>query len=368
MNHVGPAAVAPIPADGLLLHIGVFKTGTTALQETLRHSPGVLTASDVLYRGPHSWQFAPLRNLARAGAPQWESLVGEVAAHTGRAVVSSENLCGCSDDEAATVVAALGGQRPVRILITVRALAELLPSTWQQLLKRGMSHPYDEWVAKVVADAPAGDGLFWRRNNFPEQVRRWGDLVGGSNVTVVVSDKRQPDRLLRVTEQLLALPEQSLQFTAEGKSNESLSHAEAELLRRVNAATFGKLGEADYHRLVRLGVFPAMHRAQQAKAAPIPLPAGAADEMGRIGREQAEVLRAAAATIVGDIDDLGRTGGQSGEDAASPSSISIDTAAAAVIGALIAATRTRSTGPAPAHQPRPGRRSRWRGLLRGRRG
>ena len=118
-------------------------------------------------------------------------------------------------------MAALGGQRPVRILITVRALAELLPSTWQQLLKRGMSQPYDEWVAKVVADAPAGTGLFWRRNNFPAQVRRWGDLVGGGNVTVVVSDKRQPDRLLRVTEQLLALPHQSLQFAA-GRQVESV--------------------------------------------------------------------------------------------------------------------------------------------------
>ena len=56
--------VEPIPDDGLLLHIGVFKTGTTALQETLRYSTETLSANGVLYRGPASWKWSPLRRWA----------------------------------------------------------------------------------------------------------------------------------------------------------------------------------------------------------------------------------------------------------------------------------------------------------------
>lgn len=346
-----PGAVPLIPPDGLLLHIGVFKTGTTALQETLRHSPDALAAADVVYRGPSSWRFTPLRTLAEADGPRWREIVTALAAHPGRRVVSSENLCGCTDPEAARIVSALGGDRPVHILITVRTLADLLPSTWQQLLKRGMAEPYEQWLRQVVADAPRGDGLFWRRNDFPAQVRRWGALVGEDNLTVVVSDKRQPDRLLRITEGFLDLAPQCLQFHPAGKSNESLTHAEAELLRRVNEAVAEQLGEAQYHRLVRLGVFPGMHRNRSRAADPIPLPSWAADEMVRIGAEQAAALRAAGVRVIGDIDALAALPATVSEHTGPPAVISMDTAAAALISGLRAATRATAETPAAAAAP-----------------
>ncbi|MCH9718244.1 MAG: hypothetical protein K0U60_00045 [Actinomycetia bacterium] len=337
--------VMPIAENGLLLHVGVFKTGTTALQDALRHSSEVLAPADVLYRGPHSWRFQPLRELAATQNPSWTSLVGDVVAHQGRAMVSSENLCGCDDAEARSVVDQLGAGRSTRVLLTVRSLAALLPSTWQQFLKRGMSTPYADWLAEVLADAPAGRGAFWRRNDFVTQVRRWGDLVGTANVTVVVSDKAEPNRLLRVTERLLALAEDSLHFREDSRKNESLSFPAAELLRLVNEATHETLTRDYYRNLVRLGMFPATSRADSASDPRIPVPQPVAEEMTRLGSEQAEQLAGSGAQIVGDLSLLASKPSLVAPDAAPPVSIALSSAAAAVSGALLATERLGNPAP-----------------------
>ena len=334
--------VEPIPDDGLLLHIGVFKTGTTALQETLRYSTETLSANGILYRGPASWKWSPLRELASTGGSVWRSLVDDVAAHRGRVVVSSENLCGCDDDEAAHILQQLGGDRPVRILLTVRGIAELLPSTWQQFLKRRMSQPFDEWVAEVLAHSETGEGVFWRRNDFPRQVRRWGSLVGAGQVTVVVSEKSEPDRLLRLTEQFLSLPSNDLQFHPTGKTNRSLSRNAAELLRRVNQETADLIDGDEYRRLVRLGVFPAIHKVDQPGIAPILLAPAAAEKASAIGARQAEELRLSGAHVVGDLSVLARAADMNSSLGESATDIPLDLATAGIVGALGA--KSRDTG------------------------
>ena len=347
--------VVPIPADGLLLHVGVFKTGTTALQETLRYSNEILFANSVLYRGPASWKWAPLRELAATNAPAWQALLTDIAEQRGRAVVSSENLCGCSDDEAADIVQQLAGERPVQILITIRSISELLPSTWQQFLKRRMSQPFDEWVAEVLSHSEDGEGIFWRRNDFPAQVRRWGSLVGTNNVTVVVSEKSEPDRLLRLAEQLLSLPDQGLQFHPSGKRNRSLSMNSAELLRRVNEGTTDLLDGEEYRRLIRLGVFPAIYKLDQPGLAPISLPTSAAEAAVAIGARQAVQLRESGARVVGDLDALARSAA-SGESAQVRSTdIAVETAAAGIVGAIAASGPTKAVAKSSAPRSAAGR-------------
>lgn len=339
MGADGSPVVSSIDQDGLLLHVGVFKTGTTALQDALRHSSKVLDPARVMYRGPHSWQFRPLRELAAARDPRWASLVKDVAGHGGRAMVSSENLCGCDDAEAESVLDQLGANRSTRVLLTVRSLAALLPSTWQQFLKRGMSASYADWLAGVVADAPTGSGAFWRRNDFPAQVSRWGNLVGRENVVVVVSDKTDPNRLLRVTENLLALDHDSLHFRENSRKNESLSFSAAELLRRINETSHATLTREQYRRLVRLGMFPATSQADSASDPRIPVPAPVAAEMARIGTNQAEYLVNCGAQIVGDLSLLASPPSTTAPNADPPTHVAVDSAAAAVSGALLAAHR-----------------------------
>ncbi len=334
--------VAPIPANGLLLHVGVFKTGTTALQETLGYSNEMLSTNDVLYRGPASWKRVPLRELAATKAPAWQALLTDVAEHRGRTIISSENLCGCSDDEAADIVQQLAGNRPVKILITIRAISELLPSTWQQFLKRRMSQPFDEWVAEVLSHSEDGEDVFWHRNDFPAQVRRWGSLVGTNEVIVVVSEKSEPDRLLRLVEQLLSLPDEGLQFHPSGKSNRSLSMNSAELLRRVNEGTTDLLDGEEYRRLVRLGVFPAIYKLDQPGLAPISLPTSAAEVASAVGARQAAQLRESGARVIGNLDALARSAASDESVQARSTDIAVETAAAGIVGAITARGSTKA--------------------------
>lgn len=344
MQSPSASSLPSIPSDGLLLHIGVFKTGTTALQEALRAANPELEQAGVLFRGPASWKWEGLLGLMHENTPggSWQELEQAVHAHPDRVMVSSENLCGASDPEAKTVIKRLGKGRRVTVLITVRSLSGLLASTWQQLLKRGISRPFDDWLHDVLDNPGSVEQSFWRRNDFPAQVRRWGGLVGEENVVVAVSDKAFPTRNLEIVEDMLDIPRGTVQLKPDTRSNRSMSFAEAELLRRVNEDVKGELSRENYRRLVRLGVFPSMYRTETGSDEPIPLPRWAAESAAAIGNEQAEVLSRSDAVIVGDITALGSGSWTVDGDIVDPTTVNMDTAVAAVTGALHAFQREES--------------------------
>jgi len=350
--------LAAIPDNGLLLHVGVFKTGTTALQEALRAAGPALTEAGVLYRGPASWvpRWKSLLVLVAENKPggQWQQMVAAVNGHEGRAMVSSENLCGATPREAATVVGKLGAGRPVKVLITVRSLSGLLASTWQQLLKRGLTLPFEDWLHKTFDNVESVEELFWRRNNFPWQVSKWGELVGEENVILAVSDKKFPTRNLEIVEQLLGVAPGTVTLNPDTRSNRSMSFAEAELLRRLNLQVGEKLRRESYRRMVRLGAFPGFYRLDTGPGEPIPVPRWAAERAADLGSRQAAELRQMSAVIVGDIDVLGDAKWDIDGPIASPEMVSMDTAVAASAGALLAAERyLRSAQKSVAAEPPP---------------
>ena len=339
-----PAPSVPlptIPADGLLLHIGVFKTGTTALQEAMRAAEPALAEAGVLFRGPASWKWEGLLGLMREKTSDgpWQELEESVHSHPDRVMVSSENLCGASASEAKTVVSRLGRDRRVTVLITVRSVSGLLASTWQQLLKRGIARPYDAWLHDVLDHPGSTEQSFWRRNDFPAQLSRWGALVGEENVVIAVSDKAHPTRNIEIVEDMLTVPRGSVQLTPNVRSNRSMSFGEAELLRRVNEEIRGDLSRETYRRLVRLGVFPSMFGSGTGADSPIPLPRWAAESAAAIGAQQAAVLSESQAVVVGDISALGAGKWDIEGDVVPPPTVPMDMAVAAVTGALRAAQR-----------------------------
>lgn len=347
-----------IPDNGLLLHVGVFKTGTTALQEALRAVEPALSEAGILYRGPASWQWKTLLGLMNANKPggPWQQMEQAVQGHSGRVMVSSENLCGATPAEAESVVAKLGTDRPVTVMVTVRSLSGLLASTWQQLLKRGMYQPFEEWLHEVFDNPGSPEVLFWRRNDFPAQLRKWGALVGEENVVIAVSDKNFPNRNLEIVEDMLLLPRGTVQLRPDTRSNRSMSFAEAELLRRLNEDLEGKLTRDSYRKLVRLGAFPAMYKADTGADEPIPLPKWAGDAAAEIGAAQAQELIGSRAVIVGDIAALGAGKWDIDGPVPDPSTINMDTAVAAINGALLASQRDlnrqqRDGQPVAAPQP-----------------
>lgn len=249
--------------DGVLLHIGPHKTGTTAIQGALAMARPALADAGITYPGKRLEHNRPAaaaiqrslgwdrRTLDRE---VWTDLVDEVHRSRGRVVVSSEVFCEASPEAARQVVTDLGLDR-VQVVVTLRPLEKLLPSNWQQYIKSGYRVRYDHWLDSVLEsrEARTVSPSFWVRNNHPVVIRRWADVVGPQNVIVVVTDEQRPRSLFDSFEDLLQLPRNTLNADKSGPSNRSLSAMEVELLRQFNRRARNRISHADYYRFVKRG-------------------------------------------------------------------------------------------------------------------
>src|SRR5436309_10865136 len=119
------AALAP---DTVLVHVGMHKTGTTAIQSVLAGLRADLEQRGVLYPGEREAHHVEARSLTRntlgwqtAPLPPpdpavWDDLAAQVRHTRGRVVLSSEFFSGASAEQADQLVQDLGPER-VHVLI-----------------------------------------------------------------------------------------------------------------------------------------------------------------------------------------------------------------------------------------------------------
>lgn len=189
MSQAVHASVLPqvptISSDGVLLHVGVHKTGTTAIQAALADARADLLERQIRYPGKLQAQHRAA--LALLGRPwgwnsrggsvmdrrHFDALVRRTNKHNGRVVISSEFFCEAPEDKAIEAIEALGGPDKVTVVVTLRNLGKLLPSSWQQYLKYGLTTAYEKWLEDVFANPgaskispPSGVAMttvmFWR--------------------------------------------------------------------------------------------------------------------------------------------------------------------------------------------------------------
>jgi len=301
-----------------LLHIGPHKTGTTAIQGALHLSRERLAAEGVVYPGRGRQPLWPVLAVtgqpALLGGPRpeisyWDSLVRDVrAAGDQRVVLSSEFFAEADDATARRVIADLGGAR-VHVVVTLRSLARILPSQWQQYLQNGFHFRYLEWLEGILSEPPQTPTPgFWRRHRHDALVARWAAENGPENLTVIVLDESDRLMLLRVFESMLGLPAGFL-VPEERAVNRSLTAAEAELVRLLNAE-FSRRGwpHRDYARFMRYGAVEHMKDARRPSAdePKIATPAWALARAAEISGEMAGRIDALGVNIVGDISSLGK--------------------------------------------------------------
>jgi hypothetical protein len=126
-------------------------------------------------------------------------------------VISSEFFCEAPAATVDEVVAALGRDR-VHVVVTLRNLGRLLPSTWQQYLKYGLATGYEKWLTSIFEN-PGQSSMtptFWRRNDHGAVVDRWASAVGPENVTVMVLEHVDRTAMFRAFAQLIDLPPEVL--------------------------------------------------------------------------------------------------------------------------------------------------------------
>lgn len=294
----------------LLLHVGVHKTGTTALQAALADARDELGAHDVCYPGTGTYQHAAV--LAGAGrrygwkrdsrdVPRklWDDLVQQAS---GRSIISSEFFDDLEPEVAARMVADLGTTR-VKVVVTLRAIGAILPSAWQQRLKAGYTGGYNAFLKQVFADELTPKAQhFWYRHDQVAQIRRWADIVGADNVCAVVIPDGDRLAIFSAFEGLLALPDGFLADRQVNIQNRSMTAPEAEFVRGVNKAVADDLSWDDYQRVVRRTLILTMveQRRPAADEPRILTPDWAADAAQARGQQFAAGVAASGVEVIGD--------------------------------------------------------------------
>lgn len=346
-------SLAALPAGTRLLHIGPHKTGTTAIQGALFAAKDRLPEHGVEFpattRHPMEAALAACARPAMMGdtAPtekHWTRLLKQVEATGPRtSVISSEFFADAPDDETvARIVEQLGGER-VHVLVTLRPLARIMPSQWQQYVQNGLRMGYEDWLEHMLRKAPyeKPNPSFWHRHRHDRLVERWARAAGADRITVVVVDDRDREGLMRTFEALLGLPENLLQPVPD-TANRSLTLAETEMLRKLNVEFRGNgLPDELYSRLVRNGAVMHMKNSCSPTASDVKIstPAWAVEAAGRIGAEMVERIATMGVRVIGDpalLHTLPAIPAQPGPPAAE-ARIAPEVAAQALYGALAAA-------------------------------
>lgn len=341
-----------LPEGSVLLHIGPYKTGSTALQGALFAARGEFAAHGVHY--PGSWRraaqegwsvlrWSPRGRPAPRPRAFWESFAADVRsrAEAGlRVCVSTEDFAPASAARASEIVSDLGGDR-VHVVAVARRLDRLLPSAWQERVKGFDRRTYDAWLREVLGDRPApARKAFWRSQDLLRTIDHWVPAVTPDRFLVIPTDDSDRSLLLRLFEALLGLPAGML--VVPETTNSSLSANSCELLRRVNER-FEAEGWSDelYNATIFRGAIQEMAGAGRPDLdAPIPpLPGWARELAADRSERRATRLLASGVRLLGRPETLlvprsDPDGVAPGATEPIPERLSLDQAAAAVIGAV----------------------------------
>lgn len=307
-----------VPDGAIVLHIGPHKTGTTTIQGALGQHRNRLRDLDVIYPGAadHEMNASMAAGLGKVNPGQaidhhlarWEKLVAEIHRETAtsgsrRGVLSSEFYCEAPPDRIDWMMERLGPR--TRVVITLRPLAKILPSQWQQYIQNQHVISYDEWLEAILENPEPGKitPTFWRRHNHANLIRKWSDAVGVDRISVIAVDDRDRGFILRAFEGLLGLPAATLDVENTTR-NRSLSYAEVELLRAFNAAAkAAKIAPADYTRFIRFGAARVLQTANlTADQAPLLTPQWAVERANELESSFVAEIKSLGLELIGDLD------------------------------------------------------------------
>ena len=230
----------------LYLHIGMPKTGTTFVQSVLhagaeRLAGQGLTILPETRQGSFRLSVAVRGGTHNAGQPGVETAIARfakrlAAAPTPRVLTSDELLGGASSAQIGAFLEACGDVE-VHVVLSVRSLSRLLPSTWQQRVQqRGESPALGEFLAAVASREGELAERWWTERGVVPVLERWSEHVPMERMHVVTMPGAgsDPRSLLERHGHVLGVDTSRLDQGV-AKPNLSLGWAQAEVLRQVKA-------------------------------------------------------------------------------------------------------------------------------------
>ena len=227
------------------LHIGLPKTATTLIQNTMFAFPEILRKYGIQYlqsgtdkfgaRGHHMLVFATLgkcpairpRTTPEEIEEAWPLALAEIdASDNQHFFISSENFSvGVIDpDDITNIRNALKGYK-VNVILVLRDVADFVDSVYAQRLKGGFDGSVEELVARTW------DKLHWRN-----MTQNWSRIFGRSNVKVLDFNALKTGNLVdNFVQRVFGLTFDAETFPRE-TMNPALPYYAAEIVREVNAS------------------------------------------------------------------------------------------------------------------------------------
>ncbi len=308
--------VPPLPVGSRLFHIGPHKTGSTALQSAFHAARYEMDEEKVRYGSYGRHDGRAIRFITDRLVPgmdpegaswRWDRVKRRTSPADGwRSVMSSEFFSDASDQALDRIAAELN-EGDVWIAVTLRPLAKILPSQYQQSVQRGGVQRYQVWLESVLAESTSrnADNHFWVRHGHDELVRRWAQRFGAEKVIVVVLDSADHGFLPRTFEQLLDLTPGVLE-SKQALENRSMTAAELAVLRRYNQQ-YRKHGHGPTFFLNAMSKAAAVLRERKVEQDELRLvtPDRFLAQANEIGTTIARNIAASGVRVVGDLDTLG---------------------------------------------------------------
>lgn len=297
----------------MFLHIGLPKTGTSFLQQTLRANEATLRQQGVCLpgrRGDHFWAALDACGLTARRSlrvdPErvrgaWPRLLEEARSWPGTVLFTNELFSGASGSAIARIVEDLSPAE-VHVIVAVRDLARALPATWQQTLKAGDITPLGDYICGLRGSTP--DGVRSPRVLFPNRMlAHWQQHLKPEHIHLItIPPKGSPrDVLWQRFSEILGVDPDSC--TLPGTVNESLGPAEAELLWRVNVHLVPRLPQREISTWVRDELANGT-LARRPRTKSLAVPEDARPWVLERSRAMAESLREAGYDVHGRLEEL----------------------------------------------------------------
>jgi len=328
-------------AQRVVFHIGLMKSGTTFIQGRLNTNRGRLAEQQVLFPGPtwnrHVRAVSDLLGSAKRNPGSWNSLVEEINAYDGTAVVSMEYLAPMGRPRIKVLRDAFPDTE-IRVAVSVRDLGRSVPAMWQEAVKNRATWTWAEYVRSIEKGGNPGR-RFWRQQHVGKIVRRWGSVLGFDHVYVVTVPPPGADPALlwdRFSEVAGIRPDT---WDEAPRANESLGAASTLVMRQLNFST-QELPIAAYKKRVKALAKYVMggHRGEEQPIG-FTVPKWLREESAEILAD----LRRSGAHVVGDLTDLEPVDVRGVDPAKVGDAAQLEAAVAALTGVLHQVRQVRRT-------------------------
>lgn len=301
--------------------MGFHKTGTTSLQDALNRNRKELASQGITY--PKTRKFRAHHEFAWSVGQRgwgWKQFGGSdagpgpakrmfrlIRSSKQDLVISSEFLSDLGPEHIRRITSSIG-DKELRVIFTVRPVAKILPSAYQQEVKNGSKLTYDKWLARVLNPDKESRvrARFWKRHSHHLEIARWAGIVGSANVSVIVSDESKPEFLTDTLFGLIGANTEGFRESKKEIVNRSMDLAEIELLRRINEKFDRNLGWDEYVSSIRSTIVKTWTQTTPSENSPGRLanPEKFKERIDQRVQEVTEGIKSLGVEVIGDVDSL----------------------------------------------------------------